>query len=295
MAKETVGGIAKFRVQYQLVNSGSLTTIELKDSGGWLVGASNGFSIPDSDLLSERGPRQHGGTYIEAWYRPRRCDLVVLVSASTVSLFELRLRDLGIMFNPLNTVCRILVLTDQLGTEYSLDVRLNGPLEVRRISPVSAQARVSLIAHDPFFKSALSLDAGTSTITTGLTIPFTIPATITSPNRFDTTIDNEGDVPTGPVIEIDGPCTNPVLANITSGKILGVNVVVPTGGVLTIDMGLRTITLVSGGSTSNLLGSMTGVFWELLPGTNDVSIYSQDPSNPFDTTISWIGKFLGVI
>lgn len=89
-----------------------------------------------------------------------------------------------------------------------------------------------------------------------------------------TTIDNSaGDVPAWPIWTIGGPGSNPVLRNLTSGKLTSIAAVLQAGEGITIDTspGVKTVTKQDG---TNLFGALsaTSSLWPLVQGSNSLSL-----------------------
>lgn len=69
---------------------------------------------------------------------------------------------------------------------------------------------------------------------------------------FYTTVTNNGDWPTDPVITINGPIVNPTVGNFTTGQSITINGTFVTGDVIVIDLNSKLIT-VNGTSARNLI------------------------------------------
>lgn len=82
-----------------------------------------------------------------------------------------------------------------------------------------------------------------------------------------------------PTFLVDGPCSNPLLENVTRGKSLRVWVVVPTGDRLTVDCAARRITL-----ESDMVWGYEGDFFEI-GGSDVITAGAESASAPADITV----------
>lgn len=110
---------------------------------------------------------------------------------------------------------------------------------------------------------------------------------ITFPITFDSTAldsyvypDNQGDVPTWPVVRINGPGSSIKIDNITTGQVFqltaGGGVTLDAGDYLTLDMENATCDWydASAGTTTSVLAKMSddSEFWNLVRGVNQVRV-----------------------
>lgn len=131
--------------------------------------------------------------------------------------------------------------------------------------------------YDPTLRSeslALSGDGG-------IIFPITYPITFTS-TTVDAYIfpDNQGDVPTWPMLRINGPGANIKIDNITTANVFqltaGGGVTLDVGDYVTIDMENATVTWydLSAGTTTSVIAKLSDAseFWELMRGVNQVRV-----------------------
>ena len=98
-------------------------------------------------------------------------------------------------------------------------------------------------------------------------------------------VENEGTFGAPPLIVIDGPTTNPVIENETTGKLLaftrngGVDLL--SGETLTINCAAQTaIKTVEGTDTSvKSKLSLSSEFFDIIPGENDISLFDDSPDD----------------
>lgn len=88
----------------------------------------------------------------------------------------------------------------------------------------------------------------------------------------DLVINNIGDALAYPVIEINGPITNPELKNVTSGDTIKLDAQLELGDTRIIDFQARTIVNSSGEYKYNELSFAESEWWTLLPGNNSIRL-----------------------
>lgn len=138
-------------------------------------------------------------------------------------------------------------------------------------SSVHTELLLGFIAHDPYFYDTLATNL--TFIATAATNFFPI-----SPLRLSSTsigagfsIFNSGDVEAFPVFSIQGPGTNPLLTNTTTGKVLSATITLGAGQVLTIDTGAKTVLREDGSNQFSTL-SLSSVLWSLAVGQNALTL-----------------------
>ena len=266
----------------------------LSSRSGYTVIRVSGFSLPDKDHLIARGPQQHGATYVDTFFRPRRCALYIMIAGCDGEEFQAKHRELVRAMNPLDDGVLRIIAEDQ--TRYTLTCRPVTAITLRRHNTGLGEALVQLVADDPFFYTPAEATPFNSAIDPGLLIPFTIPAVIaTTTNQASFTLSNDGHIASFPTIVINGPCTNPAIINDTTGETLTVSETVAAGDTLTVDMGNRTAIITSGGGAeTNVLGSVSGTWWDLELGANAVRIVS-DELPLFAGTFVFSARYLALV
>lgn len=280
--------------KYIWLNNTLGTRRVLSSRSGFLVRELMGFSLPDKDHIYARAPQQHGATYVDMFFRPRECSLVIYVKGYDADNFQAKHRELVREMSPLDDG-ELWIETDG-GDRYTLTCRSVTAMEVNRHNAISADVLVQLIADDPFFHTPAEDEDFTSAVTAGLLIPFVLPAIIRGPtNEALATAINGGHVVAYPTFTINGPCTNPDIINDTTSETLTVSETVAAGDVLTVDMGERTAIITGvGGAETNVLGSVSGTWWALQLDSNAIRITS-DIVNIFTGNIAWIERYLAVV
>lgn len=101
---------------------------------------------------------------------------------------------------------------------------------------------------------------------------------------------NAGTVSTKPVITIQGPVTNPVVQNATTGKSLRFNLTLAANDILTVDTDVRSVVLNGTASRRGTL-SYDSVWWDLQPGQNTI-LFSADAVTAAVVQIIWRSAYL---
>jgi Phage tail protein len=138
-------------------------------------------------------------------------------------------------------------------------------------SSVHQELLLGFVAHDPYFYDTLAtVLTFTATAATNF-FPIT-PLRLSSTSiGSGFSIFNSGDVESFPVFTIQGPGTNPLLTNTTTGKALLATITLGAGQVLTIDTGAKTVTRDDGSNQFGTLG-LSSVLWSLAVGQNALTL-----------------------
>lgn len=261
---------------------------------GYNVQQITGFSLPELDHFAARSPRQHGAIYQDTFFRPRECSIELAVLGCDAAEFEAKHRDLVQILNPLEDG-QLLVLTSD-DQRYTLNARPSAAIAVTRPNSRGGFMLLQLTADDPFFYGSVVTVPFTTVTESLLTIPFTIPATITGGASIVFSVTNSGHLPVYPVITLSvGLYAALTVTNVTTGESLRVEAVTGLLTTTTVDMGEKTVTRSGGGDpTVSLLADTSGVFWALNPGTTQVKIQTAEPT-PRSGTVAFTAKYLAVV
>jgi hypothetical protein len=153
-------------------------------------------------------------------------------------------------------------------------------------------ARVALMALDPRIYGATlnQVTLGLPSTTGGLTIPFTIPFTVsavTTAGRVSITNAGTEETPMSLLIEANGAQLVQPRITLVSGStisVLRVNLTLEAGQYLEIDTGNRTVYL---NGTSSRRGYVSGDFPLLPAGTSDLAFDAGTYSSVAELTASW--------
>ena len=136
---------------------------------------------------------------------------------------------------------------------------------------------VQLVAVDPRIYSAVEYSVSTSRTTagSGFTPPFTPPFTLGASTAGTVRVTNAGSVDAPWTGRLNGPLTNPVITNRTTGERLAFTanggLVLGAGEYVAIDSAARSVLLAGTASRRSQL-SLDSRWWSLPPGDTDIEL-----------------------
>lgn len=103
-------------------------------------------------------------------------------------------------------------------------------------------------------------------------------------------VTNSGTVDAYPVLKVYGPCANPVITHVDTGRRVDLGITVPAGEYVSVDTrpGRRTVTRQGGGTVATT--SPLGEF-RLPPGRSEVRWTASDPTASARLTVAWRDAF----
>lgn len=124
-------------------------------------------------------------------------------------------------------------------------------------------------------------------LTFPLMFPFTIagdPLAVGRPGLLEV----DGTAPTWPVLRVNGPCANPTITHVASGRTLTVQTTMAAGEWVEIDtrLGWRTVLRENGGSAPLAPKSRIDEF-VLSPGLNEIQWTATDPTLTSTLAVTW--------
>jgi phage-related protein len=261
----------------------------LDGSQGYYLADAAGLTMPPPEHQAVRGVGMDGAVWLGTTYAPRQVELRLMLAASSMEERHQRLSRLAALLAPHSEVGLEAIRADGV---YSLRCRL-ADMAVRYQGPLVAEVQLQLQAFEPFWLGQLTqLDWDTREGTGGgPAIPFSIPFSITSEgNAITVIVQNPGQVAAYPVIVVYGPATGPIyLSHQALNATLTLAYNVESGEAVTVDMGARTAR-TSGGR--NLYDRLSGRFWPLLPGPNQLRFSAQ---STLQGQLRFTPRYLGVV
>lgn len=258
-------------------------------TSNYLVRGLQGVTAPQSETILQSSPFQDGYTILRVELPGRTIAFDLDVIGNTRQDLEIRKRLIGRIFSGrrLNggTNLGTLTLTTASGTVYSVQCVPYRIEDSGDRSPVFQRYSIELLAEDSFFlgsNQTVPLVEGA-----GLTFPLIFPLVFIGGEIL---IDLQGDIPVFPIIQVDGPATNPEILNLTTGKTIRANVVVPSGQRLNLDhrWGQKTAKFISLSDGVELDQfdklSTDSEFWWLQTGENRIQ-FTKDAGGGVGTVI----------
>jgi len=123
----------------------------------------------------------------------------------------------------------------------------------------------------------------------GFTAPVVAPIVVDGtgddrPGRIDV----DGTAPAWPVLTVNGPCANPRITHVESGRVLELRTTIPAGQWVDIDTRptVRTVTRSGGGTLTLTPASRIDAF-SLPPGASELRWTANDPTNTSSLAVRW--------
>ena len=268
----------------------------------WFVGQ-DGLGLPALRRLQEQGPQQHGTTDVGFLLGPREFRLFFDVPGESAADVYDRRTDLLEIFNPSATPIT-LTFRPPNGDIRAIDAHIVGGFAFSSAQRQGYIERVTAIlnAPNPAFYDPTP---GLLTVTLGLVavgfevampVPVMVGASVI--NHIDTIayVGNWREYPYE--IKIEGPITNPMITNDTTGEKLDFTGYSLTAGqALYIDLryGYKTITRED---TTNAIAALTEdsdlATWHLQPGNNQIHTTGTGASPATEITIAYYNRYIGI-
>ncbi|MFZ3475361.1 phage distal tail protein [Streptomyces sp. 4.24] len=109
-------------------------------------------------------------------------------------------------------------------------------------------------------------------------------------NRRPGWITVDGATPAWPVLRVTGPCSNPSITHIQTGRVLQLNATIDSGDWIEIDTRptWRSVLRRNGGNAAPLLSARSRIDTFVLPtGRSELRWQAMDPTNTAQLTVSW--------
>ncbi|TFD80716.1 hypothetical protein E3T54_02955 [Cryobacterium sp. Sr8] len=241
------------------VSLGAITFGDVDEFGvDWALESFDGWGATGSTLSVTQKPRGNGGWAGGAYAQPRTLAIAGKFYAPNAGAARAAL-------DRLNAACSLSETTLTVfepGLARTVAVRRSDDVIHDWITPTYCSWSVQVIAPDPRKLSAtLTASTGLPSTSGGLTVPFTVPFSITAATvSGQVNLTNTGNT-SGPVLlRIDGPCVGPMVTHVGSGlsMVFASSLVLNAGEWLDIDMEARQV-LANGQSSRS--GYVTSRGW----------------------------------
>ncbi len=264
-------------------------TVFYSISDGVIAGlaAYSGTGLSSYHSITERGPFQHGESYIDFRLDPRELILSLIVKASSASALQDKLDDLTELCKPRSSGLVPMKFVTDTGVDKRAEVYYVDGIGLTRAIGDGVHYKVPLALRVPSGVFSAPTSGAVSYYMTDSTVGFIIPMTVpfevgsSSVNISDAII-YTGTWRTYPVITIIGPLAGCVITNVsTDDKLDFTGITIPTGDWRTIDcrFGYKTVVNSSGTSCVSDLAedSDLGTFHfapdpDLIDGNNAITI-----------------------
>ena len=235
------------------------------------------FDLPDTKVTESELQDDHGGSIGRELFAMRRIILDVGIMSSTKANMYAKLEALNDKFQPSSAVLPFFFRRASIGTRFILvrPRKLGGFDTGWNMDGGMARGSIMLVAPDPR-KFSTTDNADVLTIASGGT---TVGQTVTMGGNF------VGGA--RPILEIDGPVTNPRIANAgDGGRTIAIDMVISSGQKLIIDTATRSVTLAGVDQSANVRAD--NQWWVLNRGANLITFTrSNTPANTGVLTVKW--------
>jgi hypothetical protein len=195
--------------------------------------------------------------------------------------------------------CRLKIRFDGIAEELTAICNITGGLDapMTGLSPSRSDFQLTLVAMDPRMYSSQEQVAATDTpdVFGGFGSPMTSPLIATGVTAGgQINVLNNGNAPSYPTVEIQGPAVNPEISLIRNGVVYTVEtegLVISAAETITIDMSNKIIYGSSGGSIYNKIKGVPDWF-ALYPGNNVVRYSSSAASPPSRAVFHWNNAYM---
>lgn len=235
------------------------------------------FDLPDTKVTESELQDDHGGQIGREVFAMKRIFMDIAVISSTAANLYNKVREIEDKFQPSSTSIPLFFRRAGIGTLFI-------PVRPRKLGGFDTgfmmdngfvRGSVMLVAPDPR-KFSTTDNADVITIASGGT---TVGQTVTTVGNF------VGGA--RPILEIDGPVTNPRIANAgDGGRTIRIDMVITAGQKLIINTATRSITL--SGVDQSLNVRPDNQWWVLNRGANLITFTrSNSPANTGVLTVKW--------
>lgn len=238
----------------------------------------SGRGMPPFDFVEDELPGFPGARTRDVLVKPREVTVPVHVEAADPTALRTLLRAFAGRLNPLRGVGRLRSVAPggdvrELACRYTGDLTLDGQRESGGVTWQRALL-IFRAADDPYWRDETdTVETLTSGMSEGRTFfPF-FPLRLTSSEVFsETVVDNAGQVDAWPVWTVTGPTGGVTLRNLTTGRVLALDLALVLGRVVTIDTRPGSQAVVDDAGV-NLYRYLTEHdLWPLVPGENAVRV-----------------------
>lgn len=256
-----------------------------------------GNGLPDIRSSEELKSQEDGGIPTGYRYSSRTFGWSGDVANTSLATYMATRNSLFAALNMQNQPVEGLTMTFNLSTGdiWTLrEVRLmdaNFDLREGEVSRTWNSYQVTFKATMPFYEGTET--TGTQQVTNidrGTVVPSPVPSPLTGTAVVTSSTDpllltNSGTANAFPIFTITGPGTTFTILNSTTGGSITINTTLVAGESIVIDTWNKTIMK----GTESLIGLMSGYFFPLVPGTNQLS-FSVTSGNTSDTQLQTVFK-----
>lgn len=274
-------------------------TIELGYDTPFLINKIDGLGEVGADVNMVSSPYQDGDTYIDTMLSTREISIEGTFRKLTSSALYDDRRHMQRALNPKLGVGTLQY--EHKGILKQIDAVADGsPAFADKERDKFQKFQVNFICPNPFWHDLNQVSRALRAYEGKFTLPFTLPFRL-GKQGDRTTLVNEGDVPAPVSIDLQGPVTNPRIANETTGEFIQINGAIAADEILHIDTtpGNKRIEVYNGSSfIRSIFGRLAfeqgASFWQLEVGNNEVSYVADEGNSKAIVAVSWKNRYSGI-
>lgn len=264
-----------------------------------LIGV-NGLSGLSADIQTQKAPYQDGVTYIDTLLDPRVIEINAMIRETSAQNLFNRRRELQRVLNP------------KLGKGTLKYVYPNSTKVIDAIpshSPIMPndsdsqnhsfqKVAITFLCPDPSFRDEVATEINVSSFEGGFSFPMEFDIDFGTVGQ-EATVNNIGDLPTPILATFNGPVTNPVLENVTTGQQISVVISIATGERLEINTAFGQKSVILYDTLNNPTSYFSAVdptsdFFMLQQGENVLSYASSGSAGNDVLMVKYYNRYVGV-
>ena len=254
-------------------------------SSGYILKALSGFDYPTARVdVFDRG-LYHGATIGNYAYGRRVFVIEGQIVGSSVQDHGEKRRAFERAFTLFNGTQRMVInATSGFSVYANVIVESQPVINYVVVSGIISDFMVTLVSAYPYFRATTTTSVSLDVFSGGgATIPSTIPMSLAVGGTGTATITNNGNGYAYPTITIVGPCTNPSVANSTTGESIGITYTLASStDNIVVDTYNKTA-VVNG--TTNIANLVSGTYLTIAPGTNELKLTVSSGTGTLGTVV----------
>jgi len=251
--------------------------------------------------ITQRGPMEHGESYLDYRLDPRDIDLLLMLTGSNTERSTKRRQLMGLFHPDYPSTLRF--VADNGNRDIDVQFKGNGTVPTNERQPALEIVRLKFVARKPFYDpSGVTVPFAQISGGGAFLVPTAVPTTFGGSTLNQTqTIDTTGD-PTfwraEPIITITGPITDPIITNqLTGDKLDFTGTTLAGGTTYTIDTRYNKKTVVDqlgANQISKLAAGSSIASFDLRRGANSILVVGTSTTAATLIVFSYNGQHVAI-
>jgi hypothetical protein len=266
----------------------------------YLLTSLSGTGAIETTVHTQKAPHQDGSTFIDTNLQERPINFgLEIVASNPQELFSYRI-NLNKVFNPKlgPGILRYEYYGEAKEVEATVDLAPVFPDGSGNKGLEYQKALISLICPNPFWLDTFDTSEPLIAFIGGFQFPLSLPTQMGVQGDSRLLI-NQGDVHTPVLIEFQGPASNPVIKNNTTGEFIKVNRDIGPDQKLVINtaFGQKRVEIEnSDGTFTNVFNwiDLDSTFFSLIPGDNEIEYQADSGGNYAAVTVTYRNRYVGI-